>query len=160
MPRKTAASEQDAVLASNRSAAHEYHLLERFEAGLVLLGPEVKSARAGRVNLKEAWVRVRGGEAVLHDAHFSPYDPAARENVDPTRPRRLLLHAREIRKLERETEVAGATLVPIRMYLKGGRIKLEIALGRGKKLHDKRETLRRRELEQEARRAGAGDRGA
>jgi len=151
--RKSKSRKGDPVLASNRAAGHEFHLLERWEAGIVLLGPEVKSARDGRVNLKDAYARIKDGEVFLFNAHFSPYTHASRENPDPMRPRKLLLHAREIRKLAKELERSGMTLVPTRLYLKDGRIKIEIALARGKKLHDKREALRRRQMDDEARRA-------
>lgn len=147
----------EAILASNRAAAHEFHLLQRVEAGIVLLGPEVKSARAGRVNLKEAYARIKNGEVFLLGAHFSPYTHA-REAPDPVRPRKLLLHAREIRKLAKETESSGTTLVPTKLYLKGGRIKVEIAVARGKKAHDKRETLKQKQAEREMRRE-VGSRG-
>jgi len=141
------------VLASHRAAAHEYHLFQRFEAGIVLTGTEVKSAREGRVNLKDAYAAVKDGEMFLCNAHIGPYSPGHRENHEPLRRRKLLLHAAEIRKLARETTTAGHTLVPTRMYLKEGRIKVELALARGKKLHDKRESERRRESEREMARA-------
>lgn len=141
------------MLARNRSATHEYLLLQRLEAGIVLTGPEVKSARLGKVSLKEAYARLRGGEIFLYGAHFSPYRHACQEDTEPVRPRKLLLHAREIRKLARELEGSSMTLVATRMYLKSGRIKVEIALARGKKLHDKRESSRKREMDREMRRA-------
>ena len=153
MARKQGGKGGDPVLASNRKASHEYHLLRRLEAGLVLTGPEVKSARAGRVNLKESYCAVRKGEAFLVGAHFSPYTHATHDEVDPVRTRKLLLHAREIRKLEKETTSGGMTIVPTKLYLKGGRIKLEIAVARGKKLHDKRETARAKEMDREMDRA-------
>lgn len=152
MARKKHAARTDGVLATNRSAAHEFHLLQRFEAGIVLLGPEVKSARQGRVNLKESHVKIRDGEVFLLNAHFSPYNHAAREDLDPVRPRKLLLNAREIRKLVKETDASGMTIVPTRMYLKNGRIKVEIAVARGKRLYDKRESLRRRQVERDIKR--------
>ena len=139
------------TLAKNRKASHEFELLLRFEAGMALLGPEVKSARAGRVNLKEGYVRIKNGEVFLEGAHFSPYTNA-REPIDPVRSRKLLLHAREIRKLSKETVATGMTIVPTRLYLKNGRIKLEIAIARGKKLYDKRESLKRKSVEREMRR--------
>lgn len=137
------------VLAMNRSASHEFHLLARFEAGLALTGAEVKSAREGRVNLKESYARIKDGEAFLHNAHFSPYSHAGRSEADPRRVRKLLLHAREIRKLAKETEASGVTLVPTRLYLKDGRIKVEIAVAKGKRSYDKRERARRREMDRE-----------
>jgi SsrA-binding protein len=141
------------VLATNRSAGHQYRLMQRFEAGIVLTGTEVKSARQGKVNLKDAYARVRDGEVFLFNAHISPYAQGNRENHEPMRTRKLLLHAREIRKLARETVTTGLTLVATRMYLKNGRIKVELAVARGKKLHDKRETSRKREVEREMARA-------
>jgi SsrA-binding protein len=142
-----------AALARNRAAAHDYFLLERLEAGIALTGTEVKSARAGLVNLKEAYARIENGEAFLHNAHISPYAQGNRENVDPVRTRKLLLHAREIRKLARETQSGGVTLVPLRLYLKEGRIKLELAIAKGKKAHDKREAKHKQEAEREMARA-------
>jgi len=151
-----AAKEKDPAsktLATNRAASHEYHLLERIEAGIALTGTEVKSARAGKVSLKDAYARVKAGEVFLLNAHISPYAQGNRENHDPVRPRKLLLHAREIRKLDKETTRGGTTLVPTRLYLKKGRIKIELALARGKKLFDKREASRRREMDEEIARA-------
>lgn len=141
------------ALATNRAASHEYHLLQRIEAGIVLSGTEVKSCRAGRVNLKEAYARIKDGEVFLQGAHISPYTHAGHDNHEPVRPRKLLLHAREIRKLTKEITAAGTTLVPTRIYLKNGRIKVEIAVARGKKQYDKREASRKREVEKEMARA-------
>jgi SsrA-binding protein len=141
------------TLASNRSASHEYHLLERLEAGIALTGPEVKSCRAGKVNLKDAYARVKDGEVFLHNAHVSPYDKADRDDDDPLRPRKLLLHRREILKLQKESEQGGMTLVPTRLYLKGGLIKLEIAVAKGKKLYDKRDASRKQEAQREIERS-------
>jgi SsrA-binding protein len=143
------------ILASNRSASHQYHLEKRIEAGIVLLGPEVKSARAGKINLKEAYARISNGEVFLIGAHFSPYSHARRDDLDPVRRRKLLLHAVEIRKLTRELEGTGMTLVPTKAYLKNGRVKIEIAVGRGKKLHDKRDAKRKQESEREIERASS-----
>jgi SsrA-binding protein len=140
-------------LATNRAAAHEYHLLRKLEAGIVLVGTEVKSARQGKVNLKDAFARVQDGEVFLHNAHIGPYEQGNRENHEPRRRRKLLLHGREIDKLARETGTTGLTIVPTRVYLKDGRIKVEIAVARGKKLHDKREASRERETEREMARA-------
>ncbi len=151
--KKKKGGDGEAVLARNRSATHEYLLLQRLEAGIVLTGPEVKSARLGKVSLKEAYARLRGGEIFLYGAHFSPYRHARQEDSEAVRPRKLLLHAREIRKLARELEGSSMTLVATRMYLKSGHIKVEIALARGKKLHDKRESSRKREMDREMRRA-------
>ncbi|HKQ60943.1 MAG TPA: SsrA-binding protein SmpB [Candidatus Polarisedimenticolaceae bacterium] len=141
------------VLARNRAASHEFHLLQRFEAGIVLTGAEVKSARQGKVSLKEAYAKVQRGELFLFGAHFSPYLEAGPLAPDPLRVRKLLLHAREIRRLEREIEPAGITLVPLALYLKNGRIKLELALAKGKNVRDKRDSVRRRDDEREIARA-------
>lgn len=141
------------VVARNKKARHEFEILDRYEAGLVLKGPEVKSIRAGKVSLGEAFARVDDGEAWLHGMHVTPYDPAARWNVDPTRPRKLLLHGSEIRRLIGATREKGLALVPLELYFRRGKAKIDLALGRGKKLHDKRETLKRkthqREMERE-----------
>lgn len=153
MAKKEKQGGQDRALATNRAASHEYHLLQRFEAGIVLTGTEVKSAREGRVSLKEAYAKIERGEVFLHNAHFSPYAEGNRENVDPLRTRKLLLHASEIRKLGRQTDAAGTTLVPTRLYLKGGRVKVELAIARGKRSFDKREAVREREVEREMARA-------
>lgn len=141
------------VLARNRKALHEYHVEDTWEAGIVLLGPEVKSARAGRISLAGGFASIDRGELWLHDVHISPYDPASQFNADPLRPRKLLLHKREIRRLIGLTQQKGYTLVPLDMYLREGRIKLTLALARGKKLHDKRETLKRRAADREVERA-------
>lgn len=146
--------EGEKVLATNRAASHEFHLLERLEAGIVLTGTEVKSARLGSVNLKDAYARVsKAGEIFLYDAHFSPYEQGNRQNHAPRRPRKLLLHAREIRKLAKATVSSGTTIVATKLYLKKGRIKVELALAKGKKLYDKREASRKREMDQEMARA-------
>ena len=150
MARKTKRkSPSGANLATNRSARHEFHLHDRFEAGIALTGTEVKSARKGAVNLKDAYARVKDSEVFLHNAHISPYAEGNRENVDPVRTRKLLLRAREIRKLARATETTGMTIVATRMYLKQGWIKIELAVAQGKKLYDKREATRKKEAERE-----------
>lgn len=141
------------VLSDNRSASHNYHLLERYEAGLVLSGTEVKAAKTGKIQLKDSFAEVIGNEAWLMNAHISHYSHGNRENHEPTRRRKLLLHRQEIDKLLGKTREKGLTLIPTKMYLKNGRIKCELAVGRGKKLHDKRETERQREMEAEARAA-------
>ena len=141
------------ILSDNRHAAYEYHLLERYEAGLVLTGTEVKAARDGKVQLRDSYAEVVENEAWLVNAHISHYSHGNRENHDPVRRRKLLLHRREIDKLLGKTREKGLTLIPTKLYLKEGRIKCELAVGRGKKLHDKRETERRREQEFEARAA-------
>ncbi len=141
------------VVARNKKARHEYEILDTYEAGLVLRGPEVKSIRQGKVSLAGAFARLDNGEAWLYDMHVTPYDPAARWNADPLRPRKLLLHATEIRRLIGATQEKGLALVPLDLHFRRGNAKVELALARGKKLHDKRETLKRkshqREMERE-----------
>ena len=141
------------ILSDNRRAGHLYILLERFEAGLVLTGTEVKAARDGKVQLKDSFGEVVGTEAWLVNAHISPYSHGNRENHHPLRRRKLLLHRKEIDKLLGKTREKGLTLIPTKVYLKNGLIKCELALGRGKKLHDKREADRTRTQEAEARAA-------
>ncbi len=141
------------VLSVNRQASYHYHLEERFEAGLVLTGTEVKSARDGRVNLRDSYADLKEGEAWLLNCHISPYYFGNLYNHEPTRSRKLLLHKQEIRRLTGKVRERGYTLVPTRMYLKNGRIKVEVALAKGKREYDKRETERRREAEKEAREA-------
>src|SRR2546426_6144554 len=141
----------DRVVATNREAYHDYHILETHECGVALTGTEVKSAREGRCNLKDGYAQIRKQEAWLMNAHISPYSQGNRENHDPTRARKLLLHRREIDKLAGKVQEKGLTLVPTKMYLKAGRIKLELAVAKGKKLYDKRETERKREADREAR---------
>jgi len=143
----------DSVLAVNRQASHNYEFLERFEAGLVLTGTEVKSAREGRVNLKDAYGLVKSGEVWLLNCHISPFSHGNFANHDPLRTRKLLLNRSEIRRLIGRTTERGLTLVPLKVYLKNGRIKCEIALAKGKKTYDKRETERRKTIEKEARQA-------
>ena len=147
--RKTAPGD----VATNRQASFRFNLLDRFEAGLVLTGTEVKSLREGRAQLKDGYATVDDGEVWLHNVHIPPYGPAARENHDPERARKLLLHRREIRKLIGKTVEKGMTLVPVRMYLKNGRIKVAVSLAKGKKAYDKRETIKRRETDRETRAA-------
>jgi SsrA-binding protein len=144
------------VIARNRKALHEYQVLETYEAGIVLTGPEVKSIRANKVSLAESFARVDDGEAWLYDMHVSPYDPASRFNTDPVRPRKLLLHRRELRKLIGATREKGHTLVPLDLFLQRGFVKVTIALARGKKLVDKREDLKRRDAKREIERAVKG----
>ena len=156
--RKGDEGDEGAVLARNRAASHEFHLLDRFEAGLVLTGTEVKSIRAGRANLKDGYAKVKDGEVFLLNAHVSPYEPGHRENVDPLRPRKLLLNAREIRKIAKETDASGVTLVPLRLYLKSGRVKVELALAKGKKSFDKREAIAKKDVEREMARARGASR--
>jgi len=139
------------ILSDNRSAGHHYHLSDRVEAGLVLTGTEVKSARDGKIQLKDAFAEVTGNEAWLVNAHIGQYSHGNIMNHEPTRKRKLLLHRQEIDKLLGQTREKGLTLVPTKLYLKEGRIKVEIAVGKGKKLHDKRESEREREMAEEAR---------
>ena len=149
-----ARKERDAPpVAENRKAAYDYHLLEQFEAGLVLSGTEVKAAREGRVNLREAYCRLEGGEAFLLGAHIGQYSHGGYASHDPVRRRKLLLNRDELNKLLGKTTERGLTIVPLRMYFKKGRLKLVIALAKGKKMFDKRETIRRRETERETRAA-------
>ena len=139
------------ILSQNRQAGHNYFLLDRFEAGMVLTGTEVKSAKDGQVQLKEAYVSVLGNEAWLINAHISQYSHGNRENHPPVRNRKLLLHRREIDKLLVQTREKGLALIPTKLYLKHGRIKCELAVAKGKKLHDKRDTERARTADAEAR---------
>jgi SsrA-binding protein len=141
------------VVATNRKAAHDYFLEDRLEAGIALRGSEIKSIRAGRVSLKEAYVRIEDGEAWLVNAHIAPYDPASLQNHDPRRRRKLLLHRRQIRRAFEDLKQRGYTLVPTRLYLKRGRAKLEIALAKGKRQYDKRRALAKREAAREIERA-------
>jgi SsrA-binding protein len=141
------------VLLTNRAAFHEYHILNTYEAGVVFKGTEVKSVRNGQIQLKESYVAVREGEVWLFNAHISPYAYGNRDNHEATRTRKLLLHRREIDKLEQEATVKGMTLVVTRVYLKKGRIKFEVGVARGKKLYDKRETEMRRTVDRETRAA-------
>ena len=135
------------TVSSNKKAAFDYHLLKRVEAGLSLTGTEIKSIRDGSVSIREAYVRPKEGELWLVGAHIAKYAPAAGTNHEPTRDRKLLLHKRQIRELEREATTAGATIVPTRLYLKNGLAKLEIAMARGKRKYDKRQTIAKREAE-------------
>jgi SsrA-binding protein len=140
-------------LADNRKAGYDFHLLEHFEAGLVLAGTEVKAIREGRINLRDSFCRLERGEAYLFNAHIGQYSHGGYASHDPMRPRKLLLHREELNKLLGKTAERGLTVVPLRMFLKNGRVKLEIALAKGKKTFDKRETIRRREAERETRAA-------
>jgi SsrA-binding protein len=148
--RKAAAGD----VATNRQAAYRYNLLERFEAGLVLTGTEVKSLREGKAQLKDAYAQVRDGEVWLMGVYIPPYGPASRENHEPERPRKLLLHRREIERLVGRTQERGLTLVPTRMYFSGdrSRAKVEIALAKGKDLFDKRQTIRKRDMARDVQR--------
>jgi SsrA-binding protein len=141
------------VIAENRKARHDYHLLDTYEAGIALLGTEVKAIREGRVNLKDSYGRVESGEVFLYNVHISPYSHRGYADHDPIRRRKLLLNKEEIRKLVGKAVERGFTLVPVRMYFKNGRVKVAISLAKGKKVYDKRETIRRREVERETRAA-------
>jgi SsrA-binding protein len=139
-------SEEIKIVANNRKAGFEYFLLERYEAGLALQGSEIKSIRAGQISIQEAYVDVENGEqAWLVEAHIAPYEQANRFNHDPKRRRKLLLHKRQIRELWNNVRIKGMTIVPLRVYLKQGRAKIEIALAKGKKAHDKRATIAKRD---------------
>ncbi len=137
------------VIAHNRKANFEFFLLEHFEAGLALQGSEIKSVRAGQVSIAEAYIEVNGDEAFLIGAHIAPYNPASYFNHDPKRPRRLLLHKREIREMWDAVRQKGVTVVPVRIYLKDGLAKVDIAIAKGKKLYDKRHEIARRDVERE-----------
>lgn len=137
------------IIATNKKAYHDYFISDVFEAGMVLTGTEVKSIRAGKVNLKEAFCRIKDGEVYINNMNVAEYTHGNRENHDPTRMRKLLLHHTEIDKLIRMTEQKGLALIPTKIYFKNNYVKLEIGLGRGKKLHDKRETLKSKEADRE-----------
>jgi SsrA-binding protein len=146
--RKTASGD----VATNRQASYRFNLLERFECGIVLTGTEVKALREGKAQLKDSYATVRDGEVWLIGVYIPPYGPASRENHEPERPRKLLLHRSEIDRLIGKTRERGLTLVPTRIYFSDGRAKVEIALARGKDVHDKRETIRTREMNREVQR--------
>ncbi|MFN0111182.1 MAG: SsrA-binding protein SmpB [Blastocatellia bacterium] len=146
-------TEQPKTVATNREAYHNYFILETYEAGIQLAGTEVKSARGGRVNLKDGYVTVRDGQAWLMNVHISHYSHGNRQNHEPVRERRLLMHRREIIRLQSKTQEKGLTLVPTKFYFKGNLIKCEIGLAKGKKLYDKRETETKKTQEREARAA-------
>jgi SsrA-binding protein len=141
------------ILAENRKAFHDYHLLETFEAGMVLLGTEVKAIREGRINLRDSFARIEDGEIYVYNVHISPYSHRGYAEHEPLRRRKLLLHRSEIRKLVGKTVERGMTLVPVRMYFKNRRVKMAVALAKGKKSWDKRETIKRREADRETRAA-------
>jgi SsrA-binding protein len=142
---------RERLIAENRKAYHDYHILETYEAGIALLGTEVKAIREGRINLRDSFGRIEGGEVFLHNVHIGPYSQRGYADHPPLRPRKLLLHRHEIRKLVGRVVEKGMTLVPLRVYLKNGRVKVAVALARGKKGPDRREAIRRRELERETR---------
>ena len=150
---KAASASPDRVVADNRKAFHDYHILETFEAGVVLQGTEVKSIREGRVNLRDSFARVEDGEVFIYNVHISPYTHRGYADHEPTRRRKLLLHRQEIRKLIGKTVEKGMTLVPVRLYFKGGKVKVAVSLAKGKQAHDKREAIKRREVDRETRAA-------
>ena len=150
---KTAREEAQKNIAENRKAFHDYHIVETFDAGIVLVGTEVKSIREGNVNLRDSFARVEGGEIWLYNVHINPYSHRGYSDHEPTRRRKLLLRKAEIRKLIGKTVERGMTLVPTRMFFHNGYVKVAISLAKGKKAHDKRETIKRRETERETRAA-------
>ncbi len=147
------AEREEKVVCVNRKARHDYFIEETYEAGLVLKGSEVKSLREGKANLKDSYARILRGEAFLLNAHISPYSAANQFNHDPTRSRKLLLHRKEIERLSVKSAERGLTLVPLRLYFKEGKAKVEVAVARGKKLYDKRESLKRKESRREVERS-------
>jgi SsrA-binding protein len=153
MTEQTDREKAQANIAENRKAFHDYHLLETFEAGVALLGTEVKAIREGRVNLRDSFARVENGEVFLYNVNISPYSHRGSADHEPMRRRKLLLHRQEIQKLVGKTVEKGMTLVPVRMYFKDGRVKVAVSLAKGKKEYDKRETIKRREVERETRAA-------
>ena len=153
MADKTDREKAQANIAENRKAFHDYHLLETFEAGMALLGTEVKAIREGRVNLRDSFARVEGREVYLYNVHISPYSHRGYADHEPLRRRKLLLHRHEILKLIGKTVEKGMTLVPVRMYFKKGRVKVAVSVAKGKKEYDKRETIKRRETDRETRAA-------
>jgi SsrA-binding protein len=140
------------TVARNRKASFEYFLLEHFEAGISLQGSEIKSIKNGQMSLAEAFVEIKDNEAWLMNSHIAPYNPANRYNHDPLRSRRLLLHKKEIRKLFDQVRIKGVTIIPVRVYIKDGRAKVEIAVAKGKKLYDKRDSIAQRDMERESQR--------
>ena len=144
------------VVAKNRKAEFEYFLLEHFEAGISLQGSEIKSIRAGQISLQEAYIQVDAHQAWLVGAHVAPYNEASYNNHDPKRPRQLLLHKKEIREMWNAIRQKGVTIVPVRMYIKDGRAKLDIAIAKGKKLYDKREDIARKDVERDMARSASG----
>jgi SsrA-binding protein len=146
--------QNDTPRINNRRALHEYLISARLECGMALVGTEVKSLRAGRAQLQDAWAGIEAGELILHNAHIDPYEKAALAySHEPKRSRKLLVHRREIHKLEQETARRGVTLIPLAIYFKGGRAKVEIGVAQGRQHHDKREAIRRKEMDREVRRA-------
>jgi SsrA-binding protein len=153
VPEQTERQKAQSSIAENRKAFHDFHLMETFEAGLVLLGTEVKAIREGRVNLRDSFARVEDGEVFIYNVHISPYSHRGYADHEPLRRRKLLLHRSEIRKLIGKTVEKGMTLVPTRLYFKDGRVKVAVSLAKGKKDYDKRETIKKRETDRETRAA-------
>ena len=153
MAEKTEREKAQSSVAENRKAFHDFHLMETFEAGVVLLGTEVKAIREGGANLRDSFARIEDGEVCLYNVHIRAYSSRGYSDHEPTRRRKLLLHRQEIRKLIGKTVERGMTLVPTAMYLKNGRIKVSVSLAKGKKAHDKRETIKKRETDRETRAA-------
>jgi SsrA-binding protein len=150
---KTAREEAQKNIAENRKAFHDYHVVETFEAGIVLVGTEVKAIREGSANLRDSFARLEDGEVWLYNVHINPYSHRGYADHQPTRKRKLLLHRQEIRKLIGKTVEKGMTLVPLRLYFQNGHVKVALALAKGKQAHDKRETIKRREVDRETRAA-------
>lgn len=146
------AKEKVKVIARNRKATHDYHIEETFEAGIVLTGTEIKSIRQGRVNIQDSYARIENGELFIFGMHISPFEQGNRFNVDPTRTRKLLMHAKEIKYLLGKTKIKGLTLIPLDVHLRNGFAKIQLALGRGKKLYDKRAMAAKRDADREIRR--------
>ncbi|OGP49206.1 MAG: SsrA-binding protein [Deltaproteobacteria bacterium RBG_13_43_22] len=144
------------IISQNRKAHHDYQIQETIEAGLILTGPEVKSLRLGRANLKDSYARPKGGEVFLYEVHISPYENSPLNEQDPTRTRKLLLHKQEIRRLTAKIREKGLTLVPLRLYFLGGKAKVELALAKGKKLYDKREAIQKKDMKRETDRQERG----
>jgi SsrA-binding protein len=153
MAEQTEREKAQSSIAENRKAFHDFHLLDTFEAGLVLLGTEVKAIREGRVNLRDSFARVEDGEVFIYNVHISPYSHRGYADHEPLRRRKLLLHRSEIRKLIGKTVEKGMTLVPTRLYFKDGRVKVAVSIAKGKKDYDKRETIKKRETDRETRAA-------
>ena len=153
MPEKTAREQARRIIAENRKARHDYHIIETWEAGVALLGTEVKAIREGRVNLRDSYARAEKGEVWMMNVHISPYSHSGYAGHDELRQRKLLLHRHEIRKLAGRAAEKGLTLVPLELYFKNGRVKVSLALAKGQQAHDKRETIKRREVDRETRAA-------